>query len=396
MRWYCILAASGLALIALWFGFQPREMKSASSRPRVAATGSGVKAPAASKAQNPVAAQAHPSPSVPAQAASAPGAPVSAARLQNPPEIVRAVYLTSWSAGIRSRVDYLVDLHKTTDINAAVFDIKDYSGYVAYRMAAPQPAKYGAVRVTVRDINALVSRLHNEGIYLIARITVFQDPVLARARPDLAIHRQSLLPAGEHVVLSRDSLWLDRKGLAWIDPASHEAWQYIVEIAKDAADHGFDEINFDYVRFPSDGNLKDMYFPSWDHKTPKHTVLKEFFAYLRKQLPGTKLSADLFGLATVNGDDLGIGQVIEDAVRGLRCSLSHGLPIAFRAKIPRLPESGRSPVRGSKLLDAPCGRAVGSLQRSACSGRSEGRTQSGFKSRPPSGYGNSGYCSKAG
>ncbi len=84
----------------------------------------------------------------------------------------------------------------------------------------------------------------------------------------------------------------------------------------DAIAHGFDEINFDYVRFPSDGDLKDMYFPSWDKKTPKHAVIREFFSYLRRELAGTPISADLFGLATVNEDDLGIGQVIEDAYRG--------------------------------------------------------------------------------
>jgi len=233
--------------------------------------------------------------------------------LQNPPEIVRAVYITSWSAGIPSRIDYLIDLHKTTEINAAVIDIKDYSGYIAYQTAVPWAAEYRATRVTVRDIDALVSRLHKEGIYAIARITVFQDPILAHTRPDLAVHRQSLLGKGERAPLSRDSLWLDRKGLAWIDPASRPAWDYIAAIAKDAAAHGFDEINFDYVRFPSDGDLNDVYYPSWDGKTPKHAVLKKFFSYLRQQLPGVKLSVDLFGLSTVNEDELGIGQIIEDA-----------------------------------------------------------------------------------
>ncbi len=227
--------------------------------------------------------------------------------------IVKAVYFTGWSAGLRRRVDYLVDLHKTTAINAVVIDIKDYSGNVSYAVSAPEARQYGAVRRMIRDFDGLVNRLHHEGIYVIARLTVFQDPVLAEARPDLAVHRVSKLPKEKKGPLTVDSLWRDRKGLAWIDPASRPAWDYVVSIGRDALAHGADELNFDYVRFPSDGDLNDMYFPNWDGKTPKHQVIREFFAYLKKQLPQSRLSADLFGLATVNDDDLGIGQVIEDA-----------------------------------------------------------------------------------
>jgi hypothetical protein len=242
-------------------------------------------------------------------------APAKAApgHLQNPPPIIRAVYFTGWSAGLNTRVDYLVRLAQTTDINAVVIDIKDYSGFVSYRSGVPEVRQYGAERRMIRDIDGLVERLHREGIYAIARITVFQDPVLAQARPDLAVHRKSLL-AGE-AKPSAATLWLDRKKLAWIDPASKEAWRYVAGIAKDARAHGFDELNFDYVRFPSDGNLKDMQYPSWDGQTPKRVVINRFFSYLRSQLPGVPVSADLFGLATINEDDLGIGQVIEDGYR---------------------------------------------------------------------------------
>jgi len=227
------------------------------------------------------------------------------------------VYFTGWSAGIKRRVDYLVDLRGTTAINAVVIDIKDYSGNVTYAVSAPEARQYGAVRLMIRDIDGLVNRLHSAGIYVIARLTVFQDPVLAEARPDLAVHRVSKLPPvgpkEKRGPLTAASLWRDRKRLAWIDPASRPAWDYVVSIARDALGHGADEVNFDYVRFPSDGDLNDMYFPNWNGKTPKHEVIRQFFAYLRKQLGDARISADLFGLATVNGDDLGIGQVIEDA-----------------------------------------------------------------------------------
>ncbi|HUV81018.1 MAG TPA: putative glycoside hydrolase, partial [Patescibacteria group bacterium] len=109
------------------------------------------------------------------------------------------------------------------------------------------------------------------------------------------------------------SLWLDNAGLAWIDPAAKESWDYNIAIAREVAALGFDEINFDYIRFPSDGNLRDMSFPLWDENIPKHSVIKEFFGYLRQELPDVKLSVDLFGLSSVSFDDLGIGQIIEDA-----------------------------------------------------------------------------------
>jgi hypothetical protein len=305
--------APALALVSCTGADAPAKPASRAARPAPAAQ--AAKPPAASAAPR----AEKPSPPSAPQAASAAPAPAPEPpkprpeRLAEPPKIIHAVYFTSWSAGIRSRIDYLIDLHKTTAVNAAVFDIKDYSGYLSYPVAVPQASEYHAIRRTVRDIDALVDRLHSEGIYAIARITVFQDPVLAAARPDLAVHRLSKLPPGAKPPLTASSLWLDRKGLAWIDPASRPAWEYIVAIARDVLSHGFDELNFDYVRFPSDGNMKDMYYPSWDGKTPKHKVIGKFFAYLRDELPGVPISADLFGLATVNQDDLGIGQVIEDS-----------------------------------------------------------------------------------
>lgn len=222
--------------------------------------------------------------------------------LANPPAVIKAIYFTVWSAGLEERVNYLINLVKTTELNAAVIDIKDYSGYALYDINLPEVEKYKAKEIRIAKINNLIKRLHNEGIYVIARIAVFQDPVLAKARPDLAIHSKNT-----------GGLWLDNKKLAWIDPAAKDAWDYNIAIARDAASRGFDEINFDYIRFASDGKLSDMSFPFYNSQTAKHGVLKDFFKYLREQLPDIKISADLFGLSTVQPDDLGIGQIIEDA-----------------------------------------------------------------------------------
>ncbi len=223
--------------------------------------------------------------------------------LANPPSVVKAVYATSWSAGSVPKMNYLINLIKKTEVNAIVIDIKDYSGAVSYNMEVPEVIKYGAREARIAKINELIKRLHDEGIYVIGRVTVFQDPILAKARPNLAIKNTAT-----------GGVWKDHKGIAWIDPGNMEAWDYIISIAKNAADHGFDEINFDYVRFPSDGDLKIMKFSSFDLKTTlKSQVIRSFFQYLRKETAGIKISADLFGLVTVNPDDLGIGQVIEYA-----------------------------------------------------------------------------------
>jgi len=221
---------------------------------------------------------------------------------------VKAVYFTSWSASKEIHIEYIINLAKETEINAVVIDVKDFSGRVAYDTDVKELEEYGAEQERIEDIKSLIERLHGAGVYVIARITVFQDPVLARARPELAVKSKSSLNGS-----SSDVLWRDNLGLAWIDPSTKESWDYNIALAKDALDHGFDEINFDYVRFPSDGSLEDMFFPSWDNKKAKHEVIKDFFSYLRKEIPNEKLSVDLFGLSTVSYSDLGIGQIIEDA-----------------------------------------------------------------------------------
>lgn len=174
---------------------------------------------------------------------------------------------------------------------------------MAYQTNLAEVKKYGADSQRIKDIGQLIEKLKEEGIYLIARITVFQDPILAKARPDIAIKKNS----------DPNSLWLDSSGIAWLDPAAQESWQYNAAIAKEAYQLGFDEINFDYIRFPSDGNLADMKFPVWQGERSKRTVIRDFFEYLHRELEGIKISADLFGLSTVSRNDLGIGQVIEDA-----------------------------------------------------------------------------------
>src|SRR3989344_7114835 len=224
--------------------------------------------------------------------------------LAQPPEVAKAIYLTGWSAGSESRIASSIDLIQKRGLNAVVIDIKDYSGYVSYRMDVPGVKATGDENeIRILKPNTVVKKLHDKNIYVIGRVTVFQDPILAKAHPEWALKNKTT-----------GKLWKDNHGLAWLDPAGSSTWNYVISIANDALNRGFDEINFDYIRFASDGNLDAIQYPFWDKKTPRHAVIKNFFAYLREHLPNAKISADLFGLATIDTwDDLGIGQVIEDA-----------------------------------------------------------------------------------
>jgi len=230
-----------------------------------------------------------------------------------PPEIVKAIYLTSWSASEEKSINYLVDIASTTEINSVVIDIKDFSGYLSYDSSLNKAEEYKSEQIRIKDIRALIKGLHKENIYTIARIVVFQDPILAKARPDLAIHSKAKLATSALKDFTTRTLWLDKSGLSWIDPSSKEAWDYNISVAKEAIELGFDEVNFDYIRFPTDGNLADMVYPIWDGETAKPLIIKEFLGYIRGKLPKANLSIDLFGLATVNEEDFGVGQIIEDS-----------------------------------------------------------------------------------
>lgn len=228
------------------------------------------------------------------------------------PEAVKAIYMTACFAGTPSLRQTLVDLANETEINSIVIDIKDFSGTISFNTGNPK-LKVGenGKGCGVSDMREFVEYLHEQGIYVIGRITVFQDPLYTKHRPDLAVKKES-----------DKSVWKDYKGISFIEVGAREYWDYIVELAKESYALGFDEINFDYIRFPSDGNMKDIYFPFSNNlieENPdlgKSIALKEFFEYLDAEMEkvGVVTSADFFGMTTTNKDDLNIGQVLENAL----------------------------------------------------------------------------------
>lgn len=234
--------------------------------------------------------------------------------LPNPPKIIRGIYLTSWSAGSQKVIESVIRRRETSEINAVIMDIKDFAGVVSYETDVPEVKKYGAEERRIKDINGVIKKLHDAGMYVIARLTVFQDPILGAKRPDLGIH--DLTKISSSTPVSSSTLWLDNHEMSWIDPAAREAWEYTVSIAKDAASRGFDEINFDYIRFPSDKGIENTRYFSWDETGSMRAAIKNFFEYLRSELPNTRISADIFGQITVTyRGDMGIGQVLEDTYK---------------------------------------------------------------------------------
>lgn len=220
------------------------------------------------------------------------------------PDPLKGIYMTSWVASSVNLRNGLVKLVDETEVNTIVIDVKDYSGRIVFSVQNnPELKAFGSEEIRVKDMQEFIESLHKKGIYVVARIAVFQDQYFVKHRPDLAVKNSS-----------GSLVWKDRKGISWVDPSSKEYWDYIIMIAKESRKVGFDEINFDYIRFPSDGNMKDISYP-FSSSTPKHIVMRNFFEYLHSELKdsGLKTSADLFGMVTTAKDDMGIGQLLEDA-----------------------------------------------------------------------------------
>lgn len=220
------------------------------------------------------------------------------------PEPVKAIYMTSWVASDSKLRNGLVKIIDDTELNSLVIDIKDYSGRLVFSVNDEKLKSFGSEEVRVRDMREFIESLHKKNIYVIGRVAVFQDAYFVKHRPDLAVRN-----------LSGTEVWKDRKGISWIDVGSREYWDYIIQVAKESYAVGFDEINFDYIRFPSDGDMKNISYP-WSSATPKTIALKNFFEYLQSHLKdsGLKTSADLFGMTTTAEDDMGIGQLLENAL----------------------------------------------------------------------------------
>lgn len=217
----------------------------------------------------------------------------------NPRVEVKGLYVTQHSAG-NETIDKLIEIADTTEINAFVIDMKDDNGNMLFKtLAAGLFCPEANKRAPIKDVKAFVEKLKEHDIYLIARIVTFKSPKYARRYPERAIAYKG-----------SNSLYRSGDNITWASPHDRQLWAYNIEVAREAAEAGFDEIQFDYVRFPATGRALDA---KLDFKNPeeasKALTIHNFLKYAREKLTPYQvyISADVFGWAATNVKDVGIG-----------------------------------------------------------------------------------------
>lgn len=219
------------------------------------------------------------------------------------PDTLRGLYVNRWAA-LGSKLPRLIEVARTTEVNALVIDVKDDRGFVLYRSSVPLAREIGADTadghsMSRTKLRAILDTMTTLGIYPIARIVVAKDPLLAQKKLDLAIKRKSDLAP-----------WLDKNGHPWLDPHQRAVWQYAVDLAREAYEVGFSEVQFDYVRFPDEKRLiTETVYPLANGRT-RAQVIRDQLGFVRTSLKpnGIRVTADVFGLTATDTTDMGIGQ----------------------------------------------------------------------------------------
>jgi hypothetical protein len=234
---------------------------------------------------------------------------------------------------LRNHVLGLID---ETELNAVVIDVKGDRGLLSSRYDIPLAAEIGALKLpTIKDVRAFVADLHQRNIYAIARIVVFKDNILANAKPEWAI-----------IDTRTQKPWMDREELAWVDPFRKEVWGYNIAIAKEAAKAGFDEVQFDYMRFPTDGKLSVAKYSQPNNMENRVKTINTFLETAAQELLpyNVYLSGDVFGYTAWNYNDTDIGQKIEDVAKHLDYLCLMVYPSGYHLGIPGY----RNPVQHSR------------------------------------------------
>jgi len=247
------------------------------------------------------------------------------------PVTPKALYLTVYGIGSRTLREAALNLIEQTELNALVIDVKGDRGLIPYKSAVPLAGEIGAQKViTVKDMKETVQSLRERGIYTTARIVVFKDDLLGTAKPELAVKA------------ANGTAWRDRERLIWVDPSRKEVWDYTIAVAIEAAQMGFDEIQFDYVRFP---DHKGLVFgvPNTEENRVKH--IAGFLAEAKKKLEpyNVFISADIFGYVAWNQNDTDIGQKLDAVAPSVDYISLMLYPSGFQFGIPGY----RNPVANS-------------------------------------------------
>ena len=225
---------------------------------------------------------------------------------KEPPQSIRAVYLNPNSFG-EKKVTAAIENARKNELTAVVLHIKDPFGYVYWQSKNPIATEIGAVKGKGALEKAL-TRFHEAGLWTIAKMDVFQDTQLAKMKPAMAV-----------LDSTTGKPWLNKDKLGWVNPYDTAVWDYVLALVDEAAALGFDEIQFDYVRFPSDGKLSNVTYPNVQQGKEKTAVIGALLARTHEQLQkkGVLFSVDLFGMVAWKKDDFGVGQRIEDIAQNV-------------------------------------------------------------------------------
>jgi hypothetical protein len=242
---------------------------------------------------------------------------------------VKALYLSTYGITSKKLRTAALEAVKENNLNALVIDIKSDRGFIAFKTDIPLAEEVGAQKlILVKDIKALVADLKEKGLYLIARIVVFKDDPLAAAKPQWAVKAKG------------GGVFRDREKLRWVDPFQREVWDYNIAIAKAAAEAGFDEIQFDYVRFPDNRGTGFLKPANEDSRTEAITGFLE--AAHQALVPyNVMVAADIFGYVLWNTNDTDIGQKIDRALNAVDLVCPMLYPSGYQFGIPNY----RNPVQ---------------------------------------------------
>jgi len=208
---------------------------------------------------------------------------------------IRGIHLTSWVAGNEKLRRKILNNISNSVINAVAVAIKEKDGRV-YIPDIEKAKNWDSYQPAIPEPEKMISDFKKLNLYTMARIVCFHDNVIPKKKPELAVKN------------TNGQIWKSRKGDTWVDPYNKEVWDYILDVAERSAKLGFDEIQFDYVRYPTEGNTKTCIFSKTHNRENATKNIANFFQYARKRLSkyNVKISADVFGLTT--GSDMGIGQ----------------------------------------------------------------------------------------
>ena len=206
----------------------------------------------------------------------------------------RGIYLSAQK--FNSKFKDALKLVEETELNTMVVDIKSDYGTISYQMNSPIAKESGALSWTISNVSEFINTLHEKGIYVIARVVTMKDPVVSKSRPDLCIYKTD------------GQLYKDNTGYTWLNPYNDEAWDYIIEVCKCCAEDGFDEVNLDYIRFPTDkGNLGDASYDYGDivNEVSKIDAISNGIKKLCEEVKplGIFVSCDLFGAVITSSID---------------------------------------------------------------------------------------------